>query len=223
MDMESPLLRLPSEIRGQILEYVLPTTTRIPSKHDANGLVWLRGHNAVLATCRQLHEEGAAIIYGQNTFVIEVSYDRISFRFRWLLPANCNLAPNRAFSFLDHFSQRNIQRIKNYYIKIDHVDSYTGMIKFNCGGRGLTDGLREKVRQLMTVLRCAGELNRVEVRFVDSSKRPRDTQVVLEPLLVLREVRRARVRGDVMAEFGEHVERKMSMTAEQRRAEQVVV
>lgn len=203
----SLFLRLPAELRFQIYEYLLPTTTRISSKHD-NGLVWLRGCTALLAVNRQISEECLELLYGHNTFVIEISYNRIDFRFRWLLPVS-GLSPNTAFSFLDHFSQRNLQRIKKYLVHVEMVDSYTGMIKYNCGGRGLQAGLREQLRRLVEVLRCAGELRKVEVRFMDRQKNPRVTQVVLEPLLLLRGVQKAVLLGGVTPDYADYLQQKM--------------
>ncbi|KAF2086926.1 hypothetical protein K490DRAFT_18607, partial [Saccharata proteae CBS 121410] len=146
-------LSLPLEIRNEIYTYLLPRTVKHPSGTRIDrGIVWLRGQTAIMATCHQLNSECMALLYGSNMFVISVGYDRIHFRFRWLLPANHNLSPNRAFSFLDHFSQRTIQLIKNYHIDVEQVDPYTGMIKFNCQGRGLTDGLRSQVQTLVDVL-----------------------------------------------------------------------
>lgn len=208
----SPFLRLPAELRVQIYEYLLPTTTRISSKHD-NGLVWLRGCTALVAVNRLISEECLELLYGHNTFVVEISYDRIEFRFRWLLPAS-GLSPNRAYAFLDHFSQRNLQRIKKYLVHVEMVDSYTGMIKYNCGGRGLHAGLREQLRRLVEVLRCAGELRKVEVRFVDKQKNARATQVVLEPLLLLRGVYKAIVSGGVTPDYADYLQRKMIESGE---------
>ncbi|GME43152.1 hypothetical protein GTA08_BOTSDO08930 [Neofusicoccum parvum] len=208
----SPFLRLPAELRVQIYEYLLPTTTRISYKHD-NGLVWLRGCTPLWAVNRQISEECLALLYGHNTFVIEIAYSRLDFRLRWLLP-DSGLTPNRAFSFLDHFSQRNLQRIRKCLVHVEMVDSYTGMIKYNCGGRGLQAGLREQIRRLVEVLRSAGELRRVEVRFVDKQKNARATQAVLEPLLLLRGVREAVVSGGVTPDYADYLERKMVESGE---------
>lgn len=88
-----------------------------------NDLVWKRGCTSLLATNHQVHEECADLIYGSNVFVIDVTFDTIRFRQRWRT-AN-NLTPSRDYSFLDHFSQRNLMRIKNYIINVEHVDDCT--------------------------------------------------------------------------------------------------
>ncbi|KAL1642113.1 hypothetical protein SLS58_005704 [Diplodia intermedia] len=208
----SPFLRLPAELRVQIYGYLLPSTARVPYKHD-HGLIWLRGCTSLLATNRQISEECLELLYGQNIFVIEVSYNRIDFRFRWLLPAS-GLTPNTSYSFLDHFSQRNLQRIRKYLLHVELVDSYTGMIKYNCGGSGLYAGLREQVRRLVEVLRCAAELREVEVCFVDGQKNAVASQVVLEPLLLLRGVQNAILSGGVTPDFANYLQRKMKESGE---------
>lgn len=207
MTTTSPFLRLPAELRVQIYGYLLPCTTRVPYKHD-HGLIWLRGCISLLAVNRQISEECLDLLYGQNIFVIEISYNRIDFRFRWMLPAS-GLTPNASYSFLDHFSQQNLQRIRKYLIHVELVDSYTGMIKYNCGGSGLYAGLREQVRRLVEALRCAGELRELELCFVDGQKNPVASQVVLEPLLLLRGVQNVILAGGVTPDFANRLQRRM--------------
>lgn len=124
------------------------------------------------------------------------------------------------------FPTVNIPRVRNYLVNIDHVDSYTGMIKYNCGGPGLTDGLKRQVaRFVKAVGGKESELNSLRVRLNDGNRilsqirrvkvlaveRHRDiggSQMVLEPLRELR-ARRAEISGDATEEYARGVEREI--------------
>jgi hypothetical protein len=164
------------------------------------------------------------MIYGENVFVIDVAFDSIKFRYKWLLPSN--LTPNRTYSFLDHFSQRNLLQIKNYIINVEHVDDYTGMIKYNCGGRGLTAGIRHQVENLVDLLSIVPYLRRLHIHLIDGGiSRQRfpsgrvhrvedernfaSSQTVLDPFQRIYGVRKARVSG-VSSEYAESLEGQMS-------------
>ncbi|KAK7190068.1 hypothetical protein DPSP01_006365 [Paraphaeosphaeria sporulosa] len=175
-----------------------------------NEIVWRLGCISLLSTCHEIHDECVDMIYGDNTFVIDVSFDTIKFRQRWHT-AN-NLTPGRSYAFLDHFSQRNLMKIKNYIVNVEHVDDYTGMIKFNCGGRGLTAGIRGRVQELVDLLVAVPNLHRLHVHLIDGAisrvrfpsgrvHRVQDvqnfstSQTVLDPFKGLYGVRKARVTG----------------------------
>lgn len=177
-----PLLELPLELRQQILRYLLPRTQEfrdsgslgeharnfsavkkrgakgmiIPSSANASGVsnvVWQRGNIHVLGVCKQLHDECAELLYSTNTFLLFVTYGGISFRFRWLLPSG--LAPSRSYNFIKLLPERYLHLIKRVVVHVDHVDSYTGMIKFNVDGNGLTHGLRKQVQSLVEALQAS--------------------------------------------------------------------
>lgn len=175
-----PLLKLPLELRQQIFNYLLPRTTQhsdpnpLPSharnfsavkKRAAKGMivpkaeppqrgpshvVWQRGNIKLLSVCRQIHDECADMLYGRNTFLLFVTYAGITFRYSWLLPTG--MTPNRHFPFLELLSTKYMTRIKRIIVNVDHVDSYTGMIKFNVSGKGLTHGLKKQVQRLVNAL-----------------------------------------------------------------------
>ena len=264
---ESSFLYLPLEIRQQIYRYLLPSTIRTAS---STGIAWQRGHTSLLGTCRQVSEECADLLYGENTFALVVSYDRIVFRYRWVLPSG--LEPSRAYLFvLDQdqhrrrllvdkgggvaaggggfgavdaagsgdeqqqtrskemfpaASPRYIRRIRNYDVSVEHVDSYTGMIKFNCGGPGLTAGLRAQVARLASLLRAADSLNSFRVRLADVNRTLKElrrvpllggergmsaevAQTVLEPLVALSGARKVEIMGLVTPEFRDFLEKEM--------------
>jgi hypothetical protein len=202
--------------------------------HGTDNLVWLREKTALLRVCHQLHEESADVLYGSNTFVINVAYDRIEFLYRWLLPSG--LTPKRVHPFLkreqpgtlkrEYFPQRYIPRIRSYLINVEHVGSYMGMIKYNCGGKGLTIGIRRQVQTLVDELRKSPHLNRVVVRLIDDNtvlsqirrvrvhrmdadKNTVLTQTVLDPFLDLTGVRCAEIVGAVNPDYKSHVRQRM--------------
>lgn len=197
-----PLFKLPLEIRQEILSYLLPHTQKFKDsgglaqhvrdfsavkKRQARGMpvatgstmmavgqnnvVWQRGNIDILRVNKQLHDECAELIYGTNTFLLFISYTGISFRFRWLLPSG--LAPSRNYPFLELLSEKYVRLVRKVSVSVDLVDSYTGMIKFNVSGHGLTDGLRKQVQRLVNALRSDGiqgqehehrQLSRVSIR-----------------------------------------------------------
>ncbi|KAF2457224.1 hypothetical protein BDY21DRAFT_272888, partial [Lineolata rhizophorae] len=139
-------LRLPLELRREIYSYILPRT--LPTRTASfRGHAWARGHTSLLGVNRQLSGEGLDLLYGANYFVLDVAYDGIRFRYRWVLPRQ-RLAPNRAYAFPAHFSPANVARMRNFIINVTLVDDYIGMTKYNCGGRGLIAGLRAQVQRL---------------------------------------------------------------------------
>ncbi|PSN70962.1 hypothetical protein BS50DRAFT_584529 [Corynespora cassiicola Philippines] len=201
------------------MQKTLPKSDR-ETGHD---IVWKRGNIALLMTCHKIHDECADLLYGDNVFVIDVAFDNIKFRHRWRT-AN-NLTPSRSYLFLNHFSQRNLIRIKNYIINVEHVDDYTGMIKYNCGGRGLPAGIRQKVQELVDLLGVVPSLHRLQVHLIDGAisrvrfpsgrvhrvqdeKNYSQSQAVLDPFHSLYGVRNAEVTG-VSVEYAQKLEESM--------------
>ncbi|KAF1850973.1 uncharacterized protein K460DRAFT_274944 [Cucurbitaria berberidis CBS 394.84] len=214
---------------GWRMQKTSPRTDR----ESGNDIVWLRGGTSLLAVNRQIHEEAADMLYGSNIFVVDVTFDTINFRYRWRT-AN-NLTPNRAYQFLDHFSQRNLLRIKNYVVNVESVDDYTGMIKYNHGGRGLPAGIRRRVQELVDLLVVAPQLHRLQLHLIDGAisrvkfpsgrvHRVQDesnfsqTQTVLLPFRALYGVRKAQVTG-VSEAYAESLERHMVAQREHRTLE----
>lgn len=202
------------------MQQTLPKTAR----EMGNDIVWRRGCTRLLAVNHQVHDECVDMMYGENTFVIHVAFDRIQFRYQWLVPST-NLKPKGTKDFLDHFSQRNLLKIKNYIVNVEHVDDYTGMIKHNCGGRGLTAGVYDQVQTLVDLLAHVPRL-RLHVHLIDGAisrerfssgrvhrvqddKNYAQSQTVLEPFKRLHDVRKVEVTG-VSPEYAETLEQRMT-------------
>ena len=166
------------------------------------------------------------MLYGDNTFVIDVAFDKVAFRYRWR--TENGLTPSREYLFLDHFSQRNLLRVKNYVVNVEFVDDYTGMIKYNCGGRGLPAGIRARVRELVDLLAAVPQLHHLQVHLIDGAvsrvrfpsgrvHRVQDesiyaqTQTVLDPFRALCGVRQVQITG-VSEEYGQALS--IDMTAQ---------
>lgn len=71
---ESPLLRLPAEIRNHILELVLPPEMT-SQQSEADGIehgdaVWMNT-SAIIFTCKQLYAEGRPLAVSHHTFPYE--------------------------------------------------------------------------------------------------------------------------------------------------------
>lgn len=132
----------------------LPTSNaNSASTVTVSNVVWQRGNISILSTCSQLHRECAELIYGTNTFLLFVTYSEIQWRFRWLLSSG--LAPSRSYRFLELLPQRYMRLIKRVIVHVDHIDSYTSMIKFGVGAKGLKHGLKHRVQQLVIALQSA--------------------------------------------------------------------
>ncbi|KAL6708131.1 hypothetical protein ACN47E_003315 [Coniothyrium glycines] len=221
-----PFLRLPVELRRLIYALILPHTTTFDkngngnwrmmnttarcNRETGNDIVWRRGCTNILAVNRQVHEEAADML----------------FRYRWRTASN--LTPNRTYQFLDHFSQRNLLRIKNYIVNVESVDDYTGMVKYNHQGRGLPVGIRRRVQELVDLIAIVPHLNSLQIHLIDGAisrvrfpsgrvHRVQDennlvrSQALLDPFRVLRGVRRAEVTG-VSEEYARNLE--LSVKAE---------
>lgn len=192
-------------------------------------MIWTRGKTSLLCVNKQLFAECTDLLYGSNTFVLFVAYDTITFRFRWLLPSG--LAPSRSYEFLDLIEPKYLRKMKRLVVTVDHVDSYTGMIKFNVGGKGLTHGLRKQVEKLAQAMKteAASEgLKIIEVKLLngkehlDAEKRSiirgreaiirgnDDVQTVLEPLIGLRGLLQVSLLGAVSADFARDLSRRMT-------------
>ncbi|CBY01174.1 hypothetical protein IAQ61_012049 [Plenodomus lingam] len=202
-----------------------------PPKSDretGHDIVWRRGCTSLLAVNRQVHEETASMLYGDNTFVVDIAFDSINFRYRWR--TSNGLMPSRTYAFLEHFSQRNLLRVRRYVVNVEHVDDYTSMIKYNCGGRGLTAGLKGKVAELVRLLGDAKEIYKLQIHLIDGAisrqmfpggrvHRVQDesnyeqAQAVLEPFKRLRGVRRVDVSG-VNSQYAKTLEETMSSRVE---------
>ncbi|KZM19473.1 uncharacterized protein EKO05_0003040 [Ascochyta rabiei] len=196
-------------------------------RETGNEIVWRRGCTALLAVNRQMHEEAADMLYGENTFVVDVTFDRLAFRYRWRTESG--LTPSRQLDWLAHFSQRNLLRVRDYVVNVESVDDYTGMIKYNVGGRGLPVGIRAKVRELVDLMVVVREVRRLEVHLIDGDisrhrfpsgrvhrvqdeSHYKQTQTVLDPFRALCGVRQVHVTG-VSEEYAKALE--ASMAAQQ--------
>jgi hypothetical protein len=172
-----------------------------------------------------IYEECADMLYGTNTFEIDVKYDSIKFRYSWL--THSGLKPKILYPFPSDRFQNNIKRVRHYVINVEHVDSYQGMIKYNCGGYGLTAGVRSQVKDLVEQIRrpegfgriivrlsngnkVLSDIRRVKVHCIERGKNTEVTQAVLDPFQDLKDVRCAMVLGSVTPEYAADIERAMT-------------
>jgi hypothetical protein len=142
-------MELPPQ-KERALPPVKPSSSNSSSSSVPSNIAWRRGNTSLFAVCRQLHEECADIMYGSNTFMLGVTFSNITFRFRFLLPSG--MAPKREYNFLELMPARYMRRLRRVMVCVDHVDSYTGMIKYNVSGKGLMHGLRRQVLRLVCAL-----------------------------------------------------------------------
>lgn len=187
-----PLLQLPIELRNKIFGLVLPHTTDAGTR----GIAWVRGHCAILATSRRVFNEGIRIMYGRNTFVIDVVWDGVTFAYQWLLPTG--LIPKRTFAFPEKLAKRNVSYIRKLIVRIHHVDNYTGMIKHNFSGPGLRQGLKLQVERLcQDTLQDMYEISHLHIHFQNDGHKDSVDQQILEPLMQLTKTRTLQLTGSI--------------------------
>ena len=155
-----PFLELPYELRAQIYSYVLPSTSNATNR----GLVWDRGA-PIWATNRQIHSECIGHLYGSGTFLIEVGYDYIQFIHQYRLPTS-NLVAKRVHRFPDKIPARYQILMRRFQITVKEVDSYTGMIMYNCSNtEALYVKLRQQMQMLCDFLRGLPEVRNLEILY----------------------------------------------------------
>ena len=260
-----PLLKLPLELRQQVLGYLLPRTqewsdsvflskrsrnpsgvkkgaacgTTFPSANSGMGgvsnVVWRRGNINIFCVCKQLHDECAELVYGWNDFILFIDYERIDFRYRYLRSSGATPAQN--LPFLKTLAPKYMRLIKRVVINVDHVDSYTGMVKWGVGGKGLTRVIRCQVQRVVNAL-CASpqdaidteddrRLGKIYIRVSNGNaiiealksdavrqreggvKINEDVEEMLEPFGDLRGVGYVRVGGAVTDEVARSLEDRM--------------
>ena len=196
------LLQLPLELREIILSLILPHTA-----HSPKGISWLRGTTAVLAACKQLHNEGTSLIYGTNAFVIDTIYDCSTFAYQWLLPSG--LVPKRTMAFPEQLASRNVALMRRFQIRVHHVDSYTGMLKYNCGGHGLVEGLRDQVRFLCQALRELREIQMLHIELRDGGGIIGVDEIICAPFLELKNTRAVTISGKFSSSFAKELKTRL--------------
>jgi hypothetical protein len=184
------LLELPNEIRFMILKFALPGT--INTHKD---VAWIRGSTNLLATNRQLFQEGTEIMYSHNTFLIDIYYDCVVFSYQWILENG--LIPMRLFPFPEQvppiLSKRNIALMRRFRVRIHHVDSYMGYIKYQQSGAGLTYGLIDQIRPLVQLLGNLDKILSLQIHLDDGSVDPEAAKAVFEPFKMLTRTHKATV------------------------------
>jgi hypothetical protein len=113
-------------------------------------------------------------------------------------------------------------------VLVEHVDSYKGMIKYNCGGRGLSEGVRGQIQRLVDVLATNTDglgrltvklegnavLDAIRKRAVRAKEKYQNggvDQSVLEPFGSLANVGSSSVGGNVDLAYARALEEKMSL------------
>ncbi|MCJ1382703.1 hypothetical protein MMC17_005816 [Xylographa soralifera] len=184
----SRLLALPPELRAQILRHLLPHT--LPASRPSDPPVWLRGTTTILATCRLLHAEGLPLFYSHNVFALDVVWDCCTFAYRYFSHSAAThllIAP-RTMAFPDDLAPRNVALMRKFQVRVCHVDSYLGMMKYGYGGKGLAEGLADQVRWLGRILGRLERIAELRVIWKDDGGREGVGGGVLEPLRTLQNV-----------------------------------
>lgn len=208
---------------------VIPSDKASSGSSSVSNVVWQRGNIKLLSVCKQIHDECAEMMYGSNTFLLFLTYNGISFRFRWLLRSGA--APIASKNFVDNLPERYRHLIKRIVVHVDHVDSYVSTIKFGVDGAGLAHGLQNQVQRLVNALvpveQPDRQLAKVYIRVSngnavldalkthtprerdDDVKISEDIEIILEPFSELRGVQQVSVVGAVPASYAQSLEAAM--------------
>lgn len=68
------------------------------------------------------------------------------------------MAPQREYDFFHLVPEKYLRRVRKLLVLVEHVDAYTGMVKWNVGGRGLVVGLKGQVGRLVGALQGGGSV-----------------------------------------------------------------
>nr|POE76216.1 vacuolar membrane protein pep3 [Quercus suber] len=173
----------------------------------------------------------------ETTFILFVTFAGISIRFRYLLPTGVSPTTHKP-NFLEWVPPRYLARMRRFVIHIDHVDQYTGQIKFNVGGKGLVHGLQRQVQRLVDALSPSSSSSppygddraqishltlrvsngsavsdsiktELERRRVSPPRIAQDLETMLSPFLQLSRIREVSVGGAITPEFAAQLEKRM--------------
>jgi hypothetical protein len=138
-----------------------------------------------MLTNKQLHDESLRSMYGgRNVFALAVSFKQLAFRLRYTIMGGGRggggggssriippLTPSASLEFPGAVGGlRATGALRHIVVMVERADEYEGMIKYNCGGRELVEGVKSQVALLVRILagpnsRRPRRLGSVEVRL----------------------------------------------------------
>jgi hypothetical protein len=173
---------------------------------------------------KQLHDESLRSMYGgRNVFALAVSFKQLAFRLRYTVTGGIGgrgigggssrivppLTPSASLEFPGAVGGlRATGALRHIVVMVERADEYEGMIKYNCGGRELVEGVKSQVALLVRILagpnsRKPRRLGSVEVRLESVVAAGRN---ILRPsrsigslFSVVRRERRAQIDGGTNA------------------------
>lgn len=187
---------MPFELGCGSYQYLLPTTVDTGHK----GTAWIRGSTAIIAANKQIHAEATTVVYGSNTFVSDIEWGCTTFAFQWLLLTG--LANDRT---RDQLGSGGMAFVRKLHVRVQHIDSSTGMVKYNYSGHGLTEGVKDQETAPCTFLRNLPEITKLSIEFRDGGATAGRGQGALEPFLMLTNTHKATVGGTITPDFAEYI------------------
>ena len=199
-----PLLELPVELRAQIFSYILPYTIN----NGPSGVVWIKGCTALLACSSAIHDQAAQLMYERGCFLINITWDCSVFTCHWLSSSKpYRLAPQRTFPFPDVIGQRYRHLLQRLKVTLVHLDSYTGMVKYNYGNpAALAYGVRNQAEELCGTLKALPKLRSLQINFKNGSQNADADEIILEPFLALENVQKLKITGSVSKKVRQLIE-----------------
>lgn len=184
-------------------------------------VIWTRTDLNLLLVDKRTYNECIGVLYGENTFVVDVKFDSVMFRYHWWVVPSY-VTPTRWHPFGTLLSDENRKKIKRLIIHIECPDEYTGMIKYNYGGRGLLTGIQTQVNRLAALLGKTtltqlqvhlndGDISRVR-EFLLGAK-PENRKYELKSNMVLEPLKNHGLKAKKVQIKGVHIEYAESLKA----------
>lgn len=171
----STFLELPTEIRHEILSYVMPRTFYLHPGTD----VWYRATSPVWATCRAVYNECMRMLYGDCTFDIVITYGSTIFSQKYVSSRQSyrgrTLIPGRKLDFPNSISEANRALMRKVRLSVIRPDGYGGFIHHDCSSpHAIALGLRTRIHGLCQIMQRSPEIRELYIDYYDS---PGDDQI----------------------------------------------
>ncbi|KAL8733497.1 MAG: hypothetical protein Q9166_002124 [cf. Caloplaca sp. 2 TL-2023] len=178
------LLKLPVELRIQILEYVLLRNNKssqvVYLEYRWNA--WTKNTSSVLATSKQFHDEAAQVMYGRISLGLCVEWDSTFLHFYVDKSGDIQ----KDCTCLHSIGKRYISLIQIIDIQIFVTDYHQTL--GHCGV--VIDNYKSQVESLFTVLNQIPRLRTLTISYVDMTATFESDEINLHALLGIQNVER---------------------------------
>ena len=148
---------------------------------DHTRTTWTHGNTTVLATNKMVYNEAISVLYGCNTFAVNVVWQFVTFAYQFILPDG--LMSLRNLAFPKFLAARNVALIRKLVIRVHHV------AEFPYRGNDYTTRLKYRVDELCKDLGAIPEIAQMHVHVQNDNSCPDLSHVFIGSFLALRNIR----------------------------------